>query len=285
MKKINWNDVDVKTILEMHQKSGYKSSLLNEQIGGFTTQNVVNFAPNSGTKEKKQSNIVNTESYTLGTSYDLKNSKINGLSLRLNKNTKFVKSKKDPKYLITQVVDVDFMDGNSVDGTGTGVVYYGCYKGKFGINIKTGISEYGKNTWYDQGGNLVKTLKPICLAKVDKKEEVTPKQDKVTPKKNQGKQKTIKLNPTEEQQCQLLGDKDWLYAKKGNQWFASRDKTNWFDITNNKAAVDKLVAGCKNIKELVAFTPPPATEYEGPSPDEMKASQDGETFVSSTTGL
>lgn len=162
MKKINWDDVDVKTILEMHQKSGYKSSLLNELVEPYTKPEEVKIGKNS------DKNIVNTESYTLGTSYDLKNSEVTGYSLRLNKNTKFVKSKKDPEYLITQVVEVSLMDGNTVETTRDGVVYYNCKEGKFGINMKFGGHRYGKQTfgtWYDQGGNLVKTLKPICLAK------------------------------------------------------------------------------------------------------------------------
>jgi hypothetical protein len=77
--------------------------------------------------------------------------------------------------------------------------------------------------------------------------------------------KPIKLNPSEEEQCQLLGDETYSYAKQKNRWFYTIDNVNWYEITNNKKAVTILTdptKGCKNIKELVAFIPPPVTDVD-----------------------
>ena len=69
--------------------------------------------------------------------------------------------------------------------------------------------------------------------------------------------KTIKLNVQPNQICNLDYDKTWSYAKtKDGKWYASKDKVNWYDISANKTATNKLnvTDACKFIKELPAVT-------------------------------
>lgn len=75
--------------------------------------------------------------------------------------------------------------------------------------------------------------------------------------------KTIKLNVQPNQICNLDYDKTWSYAKtKDGKWYASKDKVNWYDISANKTATNKLnvTDACKVIKELPAITVKPSTE-------------------------
>lgn len=81
------------------------------------------------------------------------------------------------------------------------------------------------------------------------------------------KSKTIKMNPSEKEKCYLADDKTWSYATKNKRWYASKDGKNWFDITNNSKAVKILtdpVNGCKNLKEITSFVPPPEVEFGSP---------------------
>jgi hypothetical protein len=67
------------------------------------------------------------------------------------------------------------------------------------------------------------------------------------------KPKTIKLKFTDEEICELPNDKKWHYATQGDKWYASKNNIDWFDITNNKKAVNILKTGCKNLKKVLSF--------------------------------
>jgi hypothetical protein len=178
-------------------------------------------------------------------------------------------------------------------------LYYGCKQGKFYTEFAKNNNVY--ETYYAEDGasvGLVNILKKVCAYQVkpetqidnSKKPQLTPEQklkrangcgfktwdeyaksgEKCIPPNKDNKvvqkqPKPIKLNPSEEEQCQLLGDETYSYAKQKNRWFYTIDNVNWYEITNNKKAVAILTdptKGCKNIKELVAFIPPPVVDVD-----------------------
>lgn len=69
--------------------------------------------------------------------------------------------------------------------------------------------------------------------------------------------------PKDDQLCYLDGDKTYVYAKKDGEYYTSKqtDKKRWckLSLPKWKTAVDKLVAGCRTLREIVAFIPPVVT--------------------------